>query len=165
MFYHAQRWHRLPAEASAETRQRVLKCYGTTLSTVLVTPEFVHAAQLGDGDILRIERTGDVHAVFPAIQEQLGNATYSLCSQDAAQLWRTTLFQFQPDEALLLASDGLSNAFSDNAQFHAFARSLVQRVREYGAARVQAALPEWLERYSAQGSGDDISLILFVPKI
>jgi serine/threonine protein phosphatase PrpC len=61
---------------------------------------------------------------------------------------------------VLLATDGLANAFTDERQFHTFAGSLAARIREFGIGKVAAALPGWLDAYSEQGSGDDITLAL-----
>jgi hypothetical protein len=61
---------------------------------------------------------------------------------------------------LLLASDGLVNAFPEEGQqWFRFARALGDRVAEFGPATVAGSLPVWLDHYSAVASGDDITLL------
>jgi hypothetical protein len=50
-------------------------------------------------------------------------------------------------ELLILATDGLINAFSDDHQWRAFALSLRDRIREFGWPAVASALPTWLDHY------------------
>ena len=63
---------------------------------------------------------------------------------------------------MLLATDGLINAFADDEQWHAFGVSLQDRVREFGWPSVASALPGWLDHYSEAASGDDITLAVAV---
>ena len=59
-----------------------------------------------------------------------------------------------------MATDGLANAFADDVQFHTFARSLLDRIKEFGMQKVAASIPHWLNSFSEKGSGDDITLAL-----
>ena len=67
---------------------------------------------------------------------------------------------------LLLTTDGLPNSFADDTAFDQFARSLRQRIQDHGPAGVTDALQAWLDHYSDQGSGDDMTLVIVdVPPI
>jgi hypothetical protein len=60
-----------------------------------------------------------------------------------------------------MATDGLSDSFENpEAEFRVFARSLFERVTGFGIDRVGSALPGWLDGYSLNGSGDDMTLAL-----
>jgi serine/threonine protein phosphatase PrpC len=150
----------LPPRQVKDT-SRLIKRYGTTLIVALILPKELLLGQIGDGDILRIDGHGNVTLPFPKDRELIDNETNSLCSPDADKLWQTAMLERLPGEALLLATDGLSNAFANDMQFHTFARSLRDRIQQFGWEAVNTALPGWLDHYSAIGSGDDITLLIF----
>ena len=67
---------------------------------------------------------------------------------------------------LLLTTDGLPNSFADDTAFDQFVVSLRQRIHDHGFGGVADALPAWLDHYSDQGSGDDMTLVIIdVPPI
>ncbi|EIJ41243.1 hypothetical protein BegalDRAFT_0323 [Beggiatoa alba B18LD] len=146
---------------STEQMTAQLKRYGSTLLVALVLPELLLLGQLGDGDMLRLMTDGGTECPFQEDPHLLGNATFSLISNDADKYWQIRTVERHAGEALLLATDGLSNSFADEQQFHAFAHSLLVRVQQFGVSAVEQALPQWLNHYSDAGSGDDITLIVF----
>jgi serine/threonine protein phosphatase PrpC len=156
----ANRLH-LQTDNPIDTSQ-LLKRYGTTLLVALILPDLLLLGQLGDGDILRLFPDGDLCQPFSHATELIGNATYSLSSLEADKFWQTATLARTQEEALLLATDGLSNAFIDETQFHTFARSLLTRISEFGIESIDAALPHWLDQYSEEGSGDDITLLTVI---
>jgi serine/threonine protein phosphatase PrpC len=143
-----------------EEEQRIYSRYGTTLLTALITADLVLLGQIGDGDFLFIRDDGIVDCPLPPDESLIGQQTASLSSARAPHLWQTTVLDRATGGVLLLATDGLANAFVDSPQFHTFARSLTERMREFGVSAVAESLPAWLDHYSAQGSGDDITLVL-----
>lgn len=140
---------------------QLLNRYGTTLLVALILPRMLLVGQIGDGDLLRLLPDGNISTPFRPDQTLVANTTHSLSSPEADKLWQTAVLQRQTGEALLLATDGLSNAFTDETQFHTFARSLLTRIEHFGWKAIDTALPRWLDDYSAKGSGDDITLLLF----
>ena len=138
---------------------RLFVRYGTTLLAAVVTGDAVLLGQLGDGDVFVVRPDGSVESPFPDTSDNIGTVTNSLCSANVAHLWRTAVLERAGGGTLFLATDGLVNAFSDE-QMHTFARSLRERIQEFGLDRVAASLPGWLDNYSAKGSGDDITLAL-----
>lgn len=147
----------LEPASDAET-QRCHSRYGTTLLTALIVRGAILLGQIGDGDILFIQHDGTTVVPLPAEESAVGPQTSSIASPNASHLWRTTIVEADQGGDLLLATDGLSTAFADDEQFHTFARSLGSRLREFGPEAVTASLPAWLDSYSEQGSGDDITL-------
>jgi serine/threonine protein phosphatase PrpC len=141
--------------------QEILTRYGSTLLIALVDRSEVWVGQIGDGDILLVRPGGKVETPLPMEESLLGTVTYSLSSRDPQHLWRTGRFPVAPGGLLILATDGLSDSFEDpRTDFPAFARSLSERVASFGIDRVGSALPAWLDGYSANGSGDDMTIAL-----
>lgn len=141
--------------------EKTLKRYGTTLLAALILPDCLLLGQIGDGDILRVFPNGKIEEPFNNPTELITNYTDSLCSEAAEKLWKTATLQRLKEESLLLATDGLSNAFIEKSQFHTFANSLFARINEFGIESVEAALPHWLDDYSEKATGDDITLLIF----
>jgi len=140
---------------------KLIRRYGTTLLVALILPERLLLGQIGDGDILRLYPDGSIEEPLIKDIELIGNFTYSLSSPQADKLWTTATLERMTGEALLLATDGLSNAFADDAQFYTFARSLLTRIDEFGIKSVDEALETWLDDYSKRSTGDDITLLIF----
>lgn len=133
--------------------------YGTTLLAAFVIKDSILLANLGDGDAIAIEENGKVTPLFEKNPNFVGGTTYSLSSNDADKLWQTAVLE-KGKKSILLSTDGLSNAFEDEDQFYLFSKSLLSRIDEYGLEKVAEAMPTWLDGYSENGSGDDITLVL-----
>lgn len=144
----------------SDAGQEIFSRYGTTLLTGLVTQDTVLIGQIGDGDILLIRPDGSLELPFQRDMTPVGTATYSLSSPEASKLWQTATLERGEGGLLLMVTDGLANAFTDETQFHIFAKSLQNRINQFGMPKVAASIPHWLESYSERGSGDDITLTL-----
>jgi serine/threonine protein phosphatase PrpC len=146
--------------AGEVVEERIFSRYGSTLLAALVTDDAYLLGQIGDGEILLVRPGGAVERPLPRDAALVGSQTTSLSAPDAYNLWQTACLERGAGGFLLLTTDGLANAFTDEAQFARFARSLTERVRDYGRAGVAEALPGWLDHYSADGCGDDVTLAL-----
>lgn len=164
----ARRW-RAAVAADAETRDTSGSAapnegvelpvrYGTTLLVAMVVDGTILVGQIGDGDAIFVGTDGEVESPPARDSDQVGVVTESLCSTESHRRWRTAVMDASDGGLLLLTTDGLVNAFSDDEQWLAFARSLKDRIREFGPSEVASALPQWLDHYSARGSGDDVTL-------
>lgn len=147
-------------------RGDLFTAYGATLIAVGVTPTRLVALQIGDGDLLLGYPDGSIRRPLADDQGLVGEQTYSLCLADAARYMRLQVFEYDTASAwpdfVLLATDGVSKSFVDEAAFLGVAehyRSLCSAGAEPFRATV-AALPEWLREVSERGSGDDASLCL-----
>ena len=135
--------------------------YGSTLLLALIDRSECWVGQIGDGDILLVRPDGSIEAPITKDETLLGTVTYSLSSRDSPDLWRTARFPLGTGGLLLMATDGLSDSFENpESEFRVFARSLLERVTGFGIERVGSALPGWLDGYSQNGSGDDMTLVL-----
>jgi len=140
----------------------VLTRYGTTLLLAVVTRERILLAQLGDGDILMVRPDGRVETPLEKDPALLGSVTHSLSSRNVQVCWHTAEILAGGGGILILATDGLSDSFAGpgEEEFQTFARSLVDRIREFGIERVAGSMPGWLDSFSRNGSGDDITVAL-----
>ncbi|MDD1654968.1 MAG: protein phosphatase 2C domain-containing protein [Methanomicrobiales archaeon] len=140
----------------------ILTRYGTTLLLAVVTRERILLAQLGDGDILMVRPDGRVETPVEKDPALLGSVTHSLSSRNVQECWHTAELPAGSGGILMLATDGLSDSFAGpgEEEFQMFARSLVDRIHEYGIERVAGSLPGWLDSFSRDGSGDDITVAL-----
>jgi serine/threonine protein phosphatase PrpC len=162
------RWARkVLAEAAGtgeaqEDPHPVLSRYGTTLLLAVATRERILLAQLGDGDILMVRPDGRVETPLAKDPALLGSVTHSLSSRNVQECWHTAEIPAGGGGILILATDGLSDSFAGpgEEEFQTFARSLVDRIHEYGIERVAGSLPGWLDSFSRDGSGDDITVAL-----
>ncbi len=147
-------------EASRE--ELILRRYGTTLLAARVSARFLMLGKIGDGDVLLIRPDGRIQSPLGEESELIGLSTHSLSSRQAASRWKTGVLPRGPGGILLLATDGLSDSFggADHGEFHRFLGSLQDRIQEYGMGEVARCIPQWLQMYSEQGSGDDITLVL-----
>ena len=136
----------------------LLPRYGTTLLVALVVGNTLLVGQIGDGETMLVRPDGAVDFPLARENEDVGVITDSLCTAESYRRWRTAALDASLGGLVLLSTDGLVNAFSDELQVTVFARSMQDRLREFGSPQVAASLPGWLDHYSDRGSGDDITL-------
>jgi hypothetical protein len=131
--------------------------YGSTLITVVAMENFAVIWQVGDGDVLTVSSTGEVGHPVPRDAHLLGNETTSLCSRDAARMFRHAVLG-TPPPLIMLSTDGLSNSFQDDAGFFKFGSDIRNIIVEDGIDAVDSSIEGWLREITSKGSGDDISL-------
>ena len=150
-----------PLDRSGARPGATLAPYGATLLAVAANDAEMSLLQIGDGDMLLIYADGRVVRPMVADADLVGEQTYSLCMDDAetrvktASLWRDGDWPM----AVLIATDGVSKSFRDEAAFQDAARQLARHASKDWAA-FAAELPDWLSAISHHGSGDDASLCL-----
>lgn len=145
-------------ENTEEDLQKIYSRYGTTLLVAFIISDMVLAAKIGDGNILFVRSPDTTEDLFEERADIVGVETDSLSSSDAQLLFQTV--KKGDGGLLILSTDGLFNAFKDKDQFHLFSQSLLDRISEYGIKNVSSSIPDWLHKYSKEGSGDDITLVL-----
>lgn len=158
----------LPANGLALLHAQPRLAYGSTLLATLVTRDFLLYLQLGDGDIVTVDRAGVAqHLPLPPDPNLIGNVTSSLCMPTAEQFVRLH-FQRCDESApalILLASDGYANSFVSEADFllaaqdiYALITAAEQEQAGQAVRMLRAQLPNWLRMTSDGGSGDDITV-------
>ncbi len=151
----------LDAEGKVD-KAAVYRLYGTTLLGLLITPDFLFAFQIGDGDILKID-AGQVQPVIEA-DKILGTETHSLSSHNS---WRKAITVVRNrDETLenphlyLMTTDGFANSYPSAGAFEETCQAYFEMIQTHGFDSVAANLEGWLKETSAQGCGDDITVVM-----
>ena len=171
---------RLPRQLEAEWKEAVMAIhaekereiqepfpyiqYGTTLLAVAATDSFVFALQIGDGNILMVDRDGTARPVL-VTTENVGEDTESLCLKDAWKYVRTQIIPWNPTDGapmFMLSTDGYANGFTNNAGYIKAGADFYNIWKEEGLAYIDGELPGWLSHSTEKGSGDDIALALLV---
>lgn len=135
--------------------------YGATLLAAAATRDLVLYLQLGDGEILSVDSTGQTTRPLPADSRLVGNQTTSLCQPDAWQEFRAAWFTAPELPALvLLSTDGYANSFRSDEDFLKIGSDYLEIIREQGISTLAEELPAILNEASQQGSGDDITLAI-----
>ena len=134
--------------------------YGATLLLVIVTSQFLLFAQLGDGDILRVDRDGVTSPAFPAPADSVGEDTASLCMDGAWREFQVQVFPLQngPPPLILASTDGYSKSFKSDADFLRIGSDYLELFRSQGVEAVQARLRGYLMQATREGCGDDVTL-------
>lgn len=140
-----------------EVEDRPLVAYGATLLIALVAGPTAFFLQVGDGDILVASAAGTLQPV-PGDDRLTGGATTSLCLPGAEEDFRFGLWR--PDDptpaVVMLATDGLRNAFTDDDGFLEVGAGVREVVDKEGLAALGGFLPGWLSDAGAH-SGDDVT--------
>ena len=138
------------------------KRYGTTLLVSALIGDAVLLAQIGDGDIALLGKGegNEWKFDYPLASENdlVAGETHSLCSEGAPQLFRTGIRPRNAVSMITLSTDGLRNAYEENEAFRNLLVRILGNMRAYGTKPATRVLPEYLDRFSDQGSGDDITL-------
>jgi hypothetical protein len=133
--------------------------YGSTLVGAVVVGRLLLCWQLGDGDIVLVDESGE--PLVPLYEgPELGDEADSLCQPEA---WRQMRIHWQRlptgrHTAVLISTDGLSKSFTDHKGFVSFAEGLRDRALDQGLGAVQGQLENWLS-HAASYSGDDSTLV------
>lgn len=150
------------AEDAEKNEQDIFKQYGSTLVGLMVTPVFLFAFQLGDGDISYVDANG-FDQVLQA-EKILGTETHSLSSADS---WKKAITAVRRRDstsglpfAFLLSTDGFANSYKNEDEFKKTCLDYFVMLKEHGADAVKANLKKWLNETSEKGCGDDITLLI-----
>lgn len=136
--------------------------YGATLLFAEVSATHIALGQVGDGDALVVSYDGRVCRPLPQDPRLVAHSTTSLCDKDALASTRTAVVPVDGVRLVLLATDGYSNSFTDDAAFLKVGADLVASTDSEGIASVRQSLPRWLAETTAHGAGDDISVAFAV---
>lgn len=136
--------------------------YGTTLLGLLITDQFVFAYQMGDGDILFIDRS-DIQPVIEP-EKILGIETHSLSKPDAWRKAITAVYrkihEQESNGLFLMSTDGFSNSYKSEGDFKDTCRAYYDMLGKHGFKTVAENLGSWLSETSEFGCGDDITVVL-----
>jgi hypothetical protein len=149
-----------PCSEATTPEAEVPRLYGTTLGLVVMAPRWWGYTGVGDWDLVHVGADGQA----ALLSEELagdggGEATGSLCLEQAAGLFRSGLEPIEHPEAtfgLLLSTDGIRKSCATDADFLLLAAHL-SATPAAGASEVLAAN---LDQITSEGSGDDVSVAM-----
>lgn len=144
--------------AHAGSPEARLEAYGTTLVFALVAHDYLLLGQLGDGDILVVSGDRAVTRPIPHDPSLFAEETTSLCLDGAWVHLHVVVMPLPIEKQLVvLSTDGYSKSYASDADFERIGPDYLDLFERQGAARVEGALPDFLNRVSEGGSGDDIA--------
>ena len=148
-----------PARQAVEAEP--VLAYGATLLLTVVQESSAIFLQLGDGDILVVAPSGRTSRPMPDDSRLMGNETTSLCMRGAERQFRCRTRSLVDEEAavLILATDGLGNAYPNEAALGEVGADLLQRLSNEGPDAVSGELEPYLLE-AAEHSGDDTTLVV-----
>ena len=139
--------------------------YGSTLGLLLLTPRWWALAGLGDWDLVRIDQAGTAELLSQEVAAAgAGEATASLCQEgaDLGGWFRSWVWPLDDQElpfALVLCTDGIRKSCATDADFLALTAWLAAGPEVRGAGD-EVFLVEALDRITAEGCGDDVSVAI-----
>jgi len=138
---------------------RDYKRYGSTLLMAGIVDRLLFLAKLGDGDIVVTNR--DQHQGEPlSVKGNLvAGETFSMCTEDAEKHFIALTMNLSDVAFVTLSTDGLRNSYESSDAFFRLLTGVQQNIEQYGLVRASSILPQHLDRFSTQGSGDDITLV------
>ena len=145
-----------------KNKQEIFRQYGTTLVGLMITPVFLFAFQIGDGDISYVDDNGFDQVLHT--EKILGTETHSLSKIDS---WKKAVSAVRRRDcsedlpaAFLMSTDGFANSYKNEDEFKKTCVEYYEMLKEHGADAVNANLKEWLTETSEMGCGDDITLLI-----
>jgi serine/threonine protein phosphatase PrpC len=141
--------------------------YGATLLLAVVAGRWLVCLQIGDGDLMVVAPDGRSAVPVPGDPTLDGLRTTSLCQIDALDSFREAVqdLETHPVLAVLLVSDGYSNAQSAEPWYPTVGADLARLLKHDGPEWVAERLPEWARLCaSSEGSGDDTTMVLMVSR-
>ncbi|MCR4922514.1 MAG: protein phosphatase 2C domain-containing protein [Lachnospiraceae bacterium] len=153
--------HRREGRDMEPDRDQIIMMYGTTLLGLMITDSFVFSLQIGDGDILYIDKA----SVSPLIESDklLGVETHSLSTREAWKNAVTGIYKREAEEnkpyMYLLSTDGFSNSFASRDAYYRTCREYYDMIGKHGIKVIKEHLKAWLTETSALGCGDDITTV------
>lgn len=150
--------------------------YGCTALLIVSIPEkkLWFAIQIGDGDIV-IKKKGGIAFEKPIPDdESVGSETFSLCDENASELFKHTFGINEELSVAFCSSDGIFNSFNSNKALYNFYNTVIEQFcysdrgekeNDNIPLRVKSLTEElanYLDDLSRNGSHDDMSVSGFL---
>ncbi len=132
--------------------------YSTTSITLIVTDSQIIIAQIGNGDVVMIEADGTTSRPFPEAGPDVGVET--LAMPGSSGLFRICVRTITPGTspvAAFVSTDGYSNSYISDFERY-IAEIWTDFFKSYDLDTINEGIVPFLNRLSAEGSGDDITL-------
>ncbi|MBC7526204.1 MAG: protein phosphatase 2C domain-containing protein [Chthonomonadaceae bacterium] len=153
-------------ERQAEAEELPLREFATTLLIAFATPDYVAAAQIGDGAIVLRDANGDLHALTTPQNGEHANETTFLVSAGALETAQVYLWRGEVTH-LALFTDGLQHLALKlpeaipHAPFFTPLLQFVSKADEIGEVEAQSQLENFLRSPRiTDRTDDDLTLVL-----
>lgn len=144
----------------SEIEQNPHIAFGATLLLAIAACNNLFIIQLGDGDC-RIQVDKRIENPIESDDSLHFGRTASLCNDDAVQHIRDQIIPLGAVEACFLSSDGVFNSFDTEEHFRDFLMTVSEEMTK-AENDLDAEMKEFLPKLSCAGSGDDVSIAVFV---
>ncbi len=134
--------------------------YGTTVALAIVFNGQVFAGVIGDSTILILRATADSTPDLFSDPTSVGLSTASLASADALAQWTTRVMALDDARLIAAVTDGFTDSIDSLAQT---LFPLRDRIQEQGVTWLWKQWPNFLERLTEDGVGDDVTTVLYLP--
>jgi Protein phosphatase 2C len=142
-----------------------LIAYGSTLLLAIAGLKWLVLAQIGDGDIVGIQPSGQPLLPVPGDPSLTGYQTTSLCGARAEEDFRAAVVDVAATALLgaLLATDGFGNAQVDDPWADGVSADLAELIGDRSPEWLADQLPLWAGLCaSTDGSADDTTIALLI---
>ncbi len=144
-----------------EEERTVEKAYGCTLIVYVVTAKYSFGMQVGDGKCVVVDKKGDFSEPIPWDDNCQLNVTTSICDADSIDEFRFYITDSVPT-AVFCGSDGIDDSYTSDEEVYALYRSILKIFIEHGIDVGKSEIKEYLPVLTKKGSGDDVSISLFL---
>ncbi len=141
-------------------KKAIYKQYGTTLLGLFVAPDFVYAFQLGDGDMVLVNK--EIIEPIITADKILGVETHSLSKEHSWESSLSSILRLDTIDKpaiLMLSTDGFSNSYLNDYEYRKACKDYFDLICEHGTAEIAKHLESWLDDTSKCGCGDDITTL------
>ena len=137
--------------------------YGTTLVGAILLGNKLLVVKIGDSEVYGISE-GNIIKIFEEENEPVGNATHSLCEQDAFNHIKITICNFNNLDGIFLCTDGLSTPFESYEDLNnLFFKPLINKIinsKDLNDVDLQV-----VNIAQESGVGDDVSLAFILKQL
>lgn len=151
-----------PSDGDLDRPECPTVIYGSTLLFAVVSVHELALGQVGDGDVVVVDDTGQAARPLPADERLMAHVTTSLSDDDAVGNIRTTIVDAGRSRLVLLATDGYANSFRNDDAFLQVGPDVLRTADAEGIDSIRVSLPGWLAETTREGAGDDIGVTIAV---
>ena len=138
-------------------RRKKYEIYGSTLIAAARYNDHNFVIQIGDGKVVFLEKDGEISFPIPEQENQIGNATNSICQDDAAERFVTD-YSYKPLNMIMETSDGVSNAVDSDGKLGEVADLIYNSFYE-DPDTFRKEIKPFLRQFS-EASSDDCTLCM-----
>jgi len=143
-----------------------LQRYGSTVAMALLFQDLLFVGAIGDSLVYTLQQKEEgllVQRYFEGDTGFMMQETDSLCSEDAANKWKSMVLSrdMEKVDMLLLTTDGMSDSLQNPEES---IRDMYEKTLLHGMEWLCRVLPDQLYRWSDEGVGDDMGVIVCLPK-